>query len=854
MTTTTTMMEAVNPESIVVSCSSLDTVCDNSLGEILVFLDFRSAVIVARLVSKSLRHRISAHSSVADADRASSVSEGRSSSLKPAFAHLWEEIYRRHGFFPIEKTIQNSRELGNDRGHWHPEQIDALEECRIRRQLHENLSYRRKKRTSGKPTDSISSSKHNEFRNCFSLPHRRFFFVPILPSYVDDIDDDNDSDNGDGQLDHRNGHHRTADTLENTANEQRQPLVTWEDDSTPVDFDCHSFVLTSPGTSAELMFLHPLDGSLCIYESCLENAIASDDAMIEQAMKDAATLIRRRSSLGLDADLADEQIAGAIIDESVYRNHNVEHYQTDPKETLLDMYDYFNIDLSDYFRRGHSTADTNGRDTVGLDGQRQMMRNDSDMPVLQQNDEVEIAWLGIDAVTSVDTAGNLVKRMYGIGRQLSVESSGRNDGRVCTELTAWEKPLVDDYKATNAAVSTSLLASPPPPLPPPSSSTMQRLVCRLPYTVHGLFMSPIHRLVYVVYPFGEGPYRRTDADSGFENESNDLDFMAGGCTLVAYPLQEWRDNSWNGTDDSSDDELNGTDGDSNNGNGSSHNGYDTSAADEPCYFPQPAFVVRCKAPICTVYIDPTEQMLLLLTSAGEIEIHRLDGEGTSAVRMKTISIAKALRRTGDATANGNGRRRDMVGVLRDPLYKTAIQGIHHPQHLPFFQSGFITAHYTRQTGSRVIVWCKGKAQNEQTDEYGFAPVSVIDLSLSKKRKPKTYYDGRRLIVYGEDTVGMVILVYHVMQTWEDLGAFVGTNRDGSLDGGIQNLTVPGRVRLANRIRHAALGGLDYESIFITCNERFIIVNTKTGNLLGGGSTPSTDGLLVIDLEDTITQC
>jgi hypothetical protein len=59
-----------------------------------------------------------------------------------------------------------------------------------------------------------------------------------------------------------------------------------------------------------------------------------------------------------------------------------------------------------------------------------------------------------------------------------------------------------------------------------------------------------------------------------------------------------------------------------------------------------------------------------------------------------------------------------------------------------------------------------------------------------------------------------------------------------------------RVRFANRIRHAALGGIeDFESLHMTCNEHFTLVNTTTGNLLSGGRIPFQGGLLVIDLED-----
>ena len=55
------------------------------------------------------------------------------------------------------------------------------------------------------------------------------------------------------------------------------------------------------------------------------------------------------------------------------------------------------------------------------------------------------------------------------------------------------------------------------------------------------------------------------------------------------------------------------------------------------------------------------------------------------------------------------------------------------------------------------------------------------------------------------------------------------------------------VIYVNRIRNAGLGGVEYyDNVFITMNERYIIVNTKTGNLLGRGDN-ETDGLLVIDL-------
>jgi hypothetical protein len=95
---------------------------------------------------------------------------------------------------------------------------------------------------------------------------------------------------------------------------------------------------------------------------------------------------------------------------------------------------------------------------------------------------------------------------------------------------------------------------------------------------------------------------------------------------------------------------------------------------------------------------------------------------------------------------------------------------------------------------------------------------------------------------------MIILVYHVLNTNEDMAVFQAAKDDSS--GGVTNFTNPPRIRFANRIRNAALGGLEYfDHIHMACNERFIVINTKTGNLSSGSSVPYAEGLLVIDLED-----
>jgi hypothetical protein len=89
------------------------------------------------------------------------------------------------------------------------EEIDYMLECKERRELVQNL---------------VQSQQQQ--RHCLNLPNRFFYFVPITPNDEDDMP--------------------------------------WEDPP-PVDFDCNSFVLTSPGCSGEFVFLDPFDMSLSVH-------------------------------------------------------------------------------------------------------------------------------------------------------------------------------------------------------------------------------------------------------------------------------------------------------------------------------------------------------------------------------------------------------------------------------------------------------------------------------------------------------------------------------------------------------------------------------------------------------------
>ena len=115
----------------------------------------------------------------------------------------------------------------------------------------------------------------------------------------------------------------------------------------------------------------------------------------------------------------------------------------------------------------------------------------------------------------------------------------------------------------------------------------------------------------------------------------------------------------------------------------------------------------------------------------------------------------------------------------------------------------------------------------------------------------------------ELTKSQIVKSYHCNQSSpEDLNFMdpckenVGNTKSHSEEsGGVINFSIPNRVEYANRIRHCGLGGFEYyDNMFMTVNERFIVVNTRTGNLMlesdsASRPSPSCEGLFVVDLDD-----
>lgn len=692
---------------------SFNDLSDDLLGNVLLYCDFVSAIQFSNSTSKELRERFQ-------------------NSQTTTLQHVWREIFRRHGFSPIEDDKDQ----------------DYIGHCRKRRRLRFNL---------------FQNHKKNKRNCCFNVPNHFFHFCPVLPSEILDDED----------------------------------LPGAMEDAPPVYYECDSFVLTSCGTSCEMIMLDPFDGSLSVFQDCLSDCVASDEAMLEQALlNDAASAIDQRpQSLKYQGLLKDEQIAGAVVidESSIYKNHSRDdEYPPSKAQILLSPDDYFSFDIAPYFSR---------RRPVHL------------------SDEFEVNYVGTEAKPILDNDNRLHGFMVGVGR--SVRNIQKED-LVCTELTAWTRKIGE-------------------------SQYDNRMVCRFPWTFNLVDMDARNQRLFVSFLQGDGPFQMKGCSPCHQNQ------------LVAYPFIPW--------------EGDGADG-----------------SPPKNYFPDPLFHLECGHPISSFAIDSTGEALIVATVGGTLELwkahsssfHCLQvlnlksclGESIEVVSKRAIQRAKSRRSSklsdGVQTPTTNDNKIEIITssdestkhrsgqdenddeydeithrldvLRRQPElthFQAPVESLYLSKHLPIEQCGFVTLQHVRHEGSSLLLW-KANAAGK------FEVASIVNLRRSTRRVPRVTYDGSRLIVFGEDHIGAIILIYNIA-----CGEFERFEEEEcEVSGGVYNLTSPPMIRFANRIRHAALGGIDsFDSIHMTCNERMIIVNTRTGNLLG--SSPFADGLLVIDLEGKV---
>ena len=743
------------------STTPFDCVCVDTIGNILSFCDFQSAVIFTRATSQSLRARF-------DGDT-KNLPDDRNDSLEHV---VWKTMFQRQRFCPL--LIQQQRTKNGSH----------LNECLYRRYLLQNLLQpTRKQRKKNKV-----SNKNNI--NCFNLPHSYFHFVPIVPRCDD------------GRMDL---------------------------DPPPIMWDCDSFCLTSTATGCELILLHPFDGSLIVYPNVLtveqhnsrRNANGANNNA-HQIMEDQELMqICLPDNTEKEKQEADEHAVDNFVLPLLEPSFSSPQYLLDAAD-----FDSFQIDLAQYFpnyqEQPHRVAE-----------------------------EFERIPIGVDSKPLLDLHGNIVGNMVLCGRSIHND----DDALVCTELVTW-------FQYAN------------------ETEYGHKHTCRFPLSFQCIDVDGVYRRLFVSFAQQQGPEdpRRGPGST-----------RGNRCQIAIYPMVPINDD------------------DDNNNNPQDY--FPDPLCFIHCQHPVSSFSVDpTGATLLVSTIGGTVEIWNILQRSNNNNHATVVPIRTGVLRVKT-SLQKSIRRVlleqpregpsslssssaSSAQASHLGRattaqpldadarrtennpeslsfatnRREGAAVAsrpQDPVnlgavlsrqpdlerYKGPIQSFLLPRHLALDDCGFVTSQHSREEGTSLLLWNKNKQDNQ---EEPFQIASLINLPLSARRRPRFWYDGIRLIVFGQDHIGFFILIYHVHNSLDmsDGHLFSTDTCGGESSGGVYNLTNnPPRVRLANRVRHAGLGGMAVEdSIHMTCNERLLVVNTKTGHLLPNDSC-AADGLLVIDLKD-----
>lgn len=982
--------------------SCFDRLCDDTLMRIVSYADLPSLVFFARGTCKSLNSRFRPpRSAVCDARAAigCSYSHGtdghgycfenchtleaihdaeechdnrdmfmavdRSSA---SHCHqLWRMIFARHNFSPMTARHDNcDSHLTDD---------DYLDELRTRLALFANLTGRRRQRPRSiaklatalgtSPSSRVLASSSSADRiptavpcfvrhRCFSLPHRYFYFVPIVPpdmmqfapengahgtavtSYQilgDDYDvDDREEDGGDG-ADPMNFDFEFDRDDEDERGRRENGLL--EDDGVPdedinlepdlrrnhldmdmdmepppVEFTCDSYSLTSPSTGGEFVLLNPFSGSIEVYESILDNAIGSEESMLEKALLDASRgILRKRGRVvgggnhDNDHDVPDENsedIAGEAIHHHITHHSHRNIYDTPPKQVLFGVNNYFDLDLEEYF------------------GEHTPFGNEVEKGNWRRNGNVTVDWVGVDTHVAMSGVGSgnggdgddcrLTGNVIGAGRILTMENSEGGGGGSssaeleCMEVFAWSN--IRDQSNLDADLDD---------LTPPNSKYTSEFICRAAGSPYYLDICANYMKLYASFEAGNSPFPDVGrADTG-ENSRDVVNRNNRNLQLM----------------DIDDESVVGENGEPIQLSKTIfrlpfiHHEKDTPSRPESIrsYFPAPEARFTAQYPVTSFIIDPTGQILLIGTEKGTIELWHtgMNGNSHTSTRPRILqrlsvrhSFLKRARSrtmderqdrsngsvlTNDENANSklidedaienavdvDGSVQDDLALLPSNLERevphkhptSKISSIFLSSHRPVHRCGFVTKQRNREFGTTLLLWqlptISCDTSPDMSNEH-FQIMAMINLPLSVQCHPEVHYDGRRLIVFGKDHIGLIFLVYHVLSTRFDQQEFQdtklpstrqrrlkcggrsssrGSGGGGDDSGGIIHLNTNGehRIKFVNRIRHAGLGGLEYyDYMSLTANERFLVVNTKTGNLIGSdGDRNASQGLLVIDL-------
>jgi len=820
--------------------------CDDTLLRILSYADLPSLVHFTRGTSHSLRRRFH------------TVKEF---SCCP---NIWRETFTSLNFAPIDDVAARGGGPNSllQEGEF-IQTTDYLNAIRQRRALWSILSGSSRRRNR-----SLSGVGRKTTKQCFSLPNRLFHFVPLVPtdmmhfppasegnnnhisfSHLDDGLDENGEENDDFEIDMD---HEDVGHL----------------DPPPVEFACDSFSLTSPGTGTEFVLLNPFSGSIEVYASVLDNAISSDESMMEQAMLDASEgIIRKRRSERStsydEEDLPDENsevIAGEAIHHRFQSNHKM--YDTPPKQVLFSVHDYFDMDCNEYFGQ-HTPFANSGRREQG---------------------SVTVDWVGVDSHVARNDYTSISGNIIGAARILTMESDHGEEELACTEILAWSN-FEQDADAG------------------PSSMYESKYVCRAAGSFYFLDICANYQKLYVAFQSGRCPFNESDMGTADLRRRDDLSSrqlmdieeesmvnedgapIRMSKTVFCLPLIQYDDSPLSPEAISS-------------------------------YFPSPDACMVAQYPVSSFSVDPTGKILVVGTICGTVEIwhtgmNTYNTPTAPPLRLQILSVRESFMKRHRSTTmderhtstgrkdanssfvenepddkpnniefNGNATEtQDDLALLENHTLEeeefphkhptSKISQIYVTHHQPTHQCGFITKQRSPESGTTLLLWQTATMSTDKTQDSvneRFHIMAMINLPLSAQCHPEVHFDGRRLIVFGKDHIGQIFLVYHVLSTRFDQDEFNdtpvhtdpkasrnnrGSSNNGEESGGVVQIAGERRIKFVNRIRHAGLGGLEYyDSMLLAANERFLMVNTKAGNLIGSdGARNASEGLLVIDLQE-----
>jgi len=786
--------------------------CDDSLLHVLSYADTSSLVQFTRCTNSAMR------------DRCRTTLDQK----------IWKNTFDNHHLAPLD---------ADDNAY----PTDYYKALRRRLTLFSNLSGKTMRR------------KKKQIKHCYNLPSRYFHFVPILPNdfmryppagveitSVHDI-----------SFHLADSHHEVGDTAHEA--DDSDHLIDFIDmdadvdhtmyssnfDPPPVEFSCDSYSLTSAGTGSELVFLNPFSGTVEV-RNVLDNAVGNDASILEHAMLQASESIlnqrqQRHGSSSIYNDDDSEIIAGEAF-------HRSSMYDTPPTQILYSVDDYFNLDLSEYF------------------GEHTPFHNTS------RSGNVTSDWVGVDSHSAISESKlseskSLTGTVIGAARILTMESEGRGDEVIaCTEVFAWSN---FDHE-TGAVVAGDDASSP----------YCFKHVVRVAGSFYFLDVCANKHKVFAAFQAGSCPFeevthdvaaRRGVRDNRLVGEIIDDDSVVNedgepirmSRTIFCLPLIK--------CDDS-----------------------EPTPKSIRSKFPTPDSSIRAQYPVSSFSIDPTGNNLVVGTVNGTLEIWDTS-QSTKPRRIQLLSVRQSFlkrhramtldeRNTSkpvdtidkpsdneldDATANRGSSIQDDIALLaigeeefphKHPTSK--ISQIYLPRHLPAHTCGFVTKQRNADCGTTLLLWQTLSMFSENAIKSTksidrFTVTAMINVPISAQCHPEIHYDGRRLLVFGKDHIGLIILVYHVLGTRFDQDDFNDSdtttlNAKGEESGGVINLGEERRIKFVNRIRHAGLDGLEYfDSMLMTANERYVVVNTKAGHLIGCDGRNASEGLLVIDLEDSL---